>query len=102
MTISVRSTATVQVGTDPQLDEIGRQALAAGDPIQIRVGPQLYRPEGRAYTSWAGTNWMVGVPDIATAEQFKQALGEFFGAVATGRIEELAAGLKAFREEIQQ
>lgn len=101
MTISVRSTATVQVGTDPQLTEIGRQAEAANEAIQIRVSPQLYRIEGRAYTGWGGTSFTVGVPDVPTAEQFKLALQEFFSAVATGRLEELAAGLKAFREEAQ-
>lgn len=101
MTISVRSTTTVQVGTDPQLVEIGRQAEAAGEPIQVRVSPQLYRLEGRAYTGWGGASWTVGVPDVPTAEQLKLALGEFFACVATGRLEELTAGLKAFREEGQ-
>lgn len=102
MTISVRSTATVQVGTDPQLVEIGRQAEAAGEPIQVRVSPQLYRFEGRAYTGWGGTSFTVGVPDVQTAEQFKLALQEFFSAVATGKLEELATGLRQFRDEVQQ
>lgn len=100
MTISVRSNVTVQVGADQQLAEIGREAKEVGDPIQIRLAPQLYRSQGHAYTSWGGAKWTVGVPDVAMAEQLKLALVEFFAAVATGKFEELTAGLKQFRDEV--
>ena len=99
MAISVRSLAVQQAGGDPQLQEAAQQAQAAGEPLQIRFSPQVYKPATRTYASWRDTSWTVGVPGAEEAEQVKAAVEAFFAAVATGDVEGLRGVLVAFRGE---
>lgn len=99
MTISVRSTQTA--GRDPQLQAIADETIPQGVPIQVRIVPQLYRPSDKRYIGWRELSWNVGLPTVDEAEQLKTALHEFFGAVATGRLEDLIETLKAMKAEAQ-
>lgn len=97
MTISVRSMTLAQAGGDPQLADAMALADAKGEPLQIRMQPQLYRAGERTYQGWKDTSWTVGVPTVAEAEELRDALGAFFEAVAVGELAELTATLRAWR-----
>lgn len=97
MAISVRSASVLQAGGDPQLLEAGSLAQQVGRPLQIRVSLQLKVAGTKSYVGWRDTSWTVSVGGAEEAEQVKDALQAFFGAVATGRLGELTEVLSGFQ-----
>lgn len=62
---------------DAKLEELGAQALLASRPIRLRLQPDLYDSDRRAYQSWTGLTWTLDISEIAEGRLFREGLGDF-------------------------
>lgn len=65
---------------DGKLEEAGAQAALASRPIRLRLQPDLYLTDQRAYTTWVGLTWTLDLDDVEEGRRFREALGKFMAA----------------------
>jgi hypothetical protein len=70
------------------MEEVAKEAKAAGKPIRIRISPGLYRGDRRYYTAWHTLTWFLTFPGVEEARRFRVVFQKFFEIMATEGPEE--------------
>lgn len=60
------------------LVQVAEEALRLGQPIRIRIQPQLFEREANLYRAWANCVWIANLTNQTAAANLKQGLDTFF------------------------
>ena len=63
---------------DRALEEAADRSLIREKPVRIRVQPDLYDYEQRAYQAWNGLSWILEITDVEEGRRLREGLQHFF------------------------